>query len=93
VHVLPFGWRASAGPNFRIGDGRTFSSKEFHMGFEEIKAAIMTMDISDQRRLIMEVVPQMWERACEDPTCALKLKELVDKDIIHPYDEMFMGGI
>ena len=63
------------------------------MGFDEIKAAIMTMDTNDQKRLIVEVVPQMWESACEDPTCALKLKELVDKDIIRPYDEMFMGGI
>ncbi len=93
MHVLPLGWRASAGPNFGGGGRRTFSIKEFHMGFEEIKAAIMTMDINDQRRLIMEVVPQVWENACEDPACALKLKELVDKDIIHPYDEMFMGGI
>ena len=63
------------------------------MGFEEIKTAIMTMDTSDKKRLIMEVVPQMWESACEDQTCALKLKELVDKDIMRPYDEMFIGGI
>ena len=63
------------------------------MGFEEIKAAIMTMDANDQKRLITEVVPQIWESACEDPACALKLKELVDKDIVRPYDEMFMGGI
>jgi len=85
---------SSAGHGFEGGRGRkTLSSKEFHMGFDEIKAAIMTMDINDQKRLIMEVVPQMWESACEDPACALKLKELVDKDIIRPYDEMFMGGI
>ncbi|MGA2400905.1 MAG: hypothetical protein ABSG91_04255 [Syntrophobacteraceae bacterium] len=63
------------------------------MSFSEIKDAIMNMDTNDQKRLITEVVPQMWERACEDVTCALKLKELVDRDIIRPYDGMFMGGI
>ena len=63
------------------------------MGFEEIKTAIMNMDTNDRKRLIMEVVPQIWESACEDSACALKLKELVDMDIVRPYDEMFMGGI
>lgn len=63
------------------------------MGFEEIKAEIMNMDANDRKRLIVEVVPQIWESACEDPACALKLKQLVDTDIVRPYDEMFMGGI
>jgi hypothetical protein len=54
------------------------------------------LDANDQKRLITEVVPKIWESACEDPACALKLKELVDlvdMDIVRPYDEMFMGGI
>lgn len=63
------------------------------MSFNEIKDTIMSMDTDDQRRLITEVVPQMWDRACEDRSCALKLKELVDRDIVRPYDGMFMGGI
>jgi len=63
------------------------------MSFEEIKDSIMNMDTKDQKRLIMEVVPQVWESACDDPSCALMLKKLVDKDIVRPYDEIFMGGI
>ncbi len=63
------------------------------MSFEEIRNTVMTLDISDQKRLITEVVPQVWGRACDDPSCALKLKELVDRDIARPYDETFMGGI
>ncbi len=63
------------------------------MSFEEIKDSIINMDIDDQKRLITEVVPQVWGKACDDRSCALKLKELVDKDIVRPYDEMFMGGI
>ena len=46
-------------------------SEECHMSFNEIKDTIMSMDTDDQRRLITEVVPQMWDRACEDRSCAL----------------------
>ena len=63
------------------------------MSFDEIKDTILNLDTVDQKRLIMEVVPQVWGRACDDPSCALKLRELVDRDIMRPYDEMFMGGI
>lgn len=38
----------------------------------------------------MEVVPQAWGRACDDPSCALKLRELVDRDIMRPYEEIFI---
>jgi hypothetical protein len=63
------------------------------MNFEEVKDAIIDMDSSDQKRLITEVIPLVWESACDDMSCALKLKQLVDSEIMRPYDEMFMGGI
>jgi len=63
------------------------------MNFEEIKNNIVNLDIADQRRLITEVIPEVWERACADPSCFLKLKELVDNHVTQPYDEMHMGGI
>ncbi len=63
------------------------------MSFEEIKEATMHMDPRDQKRLILEVIPQIWEKACDDLSCALKLKRLVDSEIMRPYDEIFMGGI
>jgi hypothetical protein len=69
------------------------SSEEFHMDFEDIKDAIMDMDANDQKRLIMEVIPLVWESACDDPSCAVKLKQLVDSGIMRPYDDLYMGGI
>jgi len=63
------------------------------MSFEEVKDFIMNMDTDDQKRLITEVVPEVWRSACDDVSCALKLKKLVDKDIVRPYDEIFMSGI
>jgi len=47
------------------------------------------MDAGEQKRLIMEVVPQVWERVSDDASCALKLKELMDKDINRLYSETF----
>ena len=63
------------------------------MSFEEIKNKIANLDIHDQRRLIREMIPKVWEKACADPSCFLKLKELVDSTAWRPYDEMHMGGI
>ncbi len=71
-------------PYFGAAQGRTFPREEFHMSFGEIKDTVICMDETDQKRLIMEVVPQVWERACDHPSCALKLDELVDRDIMRP---------
>ena len=63
------------------------------VSFEKIKNEIADLNISDQRRLITEVIPEMWEKACEDQLCFHRLKELVDSHVIRPYEEMHMGGI
>jgi len=63
------------------------------VSFEEIKNRIVNLDIADQRRLITEVIPEVWERACADPSCFLKLKELVDSHTWRQYDKMHMSGI
>jgi len=58
------------------------------MGFEEIKDAIMSMDRDEQKRLIMEVVSQVWGKASDDASFALRLKELVDKYFTRLYGEI-----
>jgi len=63
------------------------------VNLEKIKNQIANLDIDDQRRLITEVLPEVWDRACTDPSCFIKLKELVDSAAWRPYDEMHMGGI
>ena len=67
---------------------KSFPGEEFHMSFEEIKDRVISMDEADQKRLITEVVPEVWEKACDDSSCAFKLKDLVDKDFMRPYEEM-----
>ena len=63
------------------------------MTFEEIKAAVMGLSAVDQKRLILEVVPQVWPKACVDDSCVMRMKELVDDEMIKKYREQHMDSI
>lgn len=63
------------------------------MTFEEVKAAVLKLSEADQKRLIMEVVPQIWPKACIDDSCVDKVRELVDEATVKKYKEQHMGGI
>lgn len=63
------------------------------MNFEEIKTAILNLSGSDQKRLITEVVPQIWPKACIDDVCLMKIRELVDEETVKTYREQHMDGI
>jgi hypothetical protein len=68
----------SACPSDAQGSNRhslrtTISKEELHMRLEEIKDTIMSMDTGEQKRLIMEVVPQVWGRVSDDTSCVMKL--------------------
>jgi hypothetical protein len=63
------------------------------MTFEEIKTAILNLGNEDQKRLIIEVVPQLWQKACTDESCLLKMRELVDEETVKGYREQHMDGI
>jgi len=63
------------------------------MTFEEIKAAVMGLSAADQKRVILEVVPQVWPKACVDKSCVMRMKELVDDEMIKKYREQHMDSI
>ncbi|MCK8603844.1 hypothetical protein [Desulfoferrobacter suflitae] len=63
------------------------------MTFEEVKAAVLKLSEADQKRLIMEVVPQIWPKACIDDSCVDKVRGLVDEATVKKYKEQHMGGI
>jgi len=63
------------------------------MTFEEIKAAVMGLSAADQKRLIIEVVPQVWPKACVDESCVKRMKELVDDEMVKKYREQHMDSI
>ncbi|MCU0588739.1 MAG: hypothetical protein MUF52_11360 [Syntrophobacteraceae bacterium] len=63
------------------------------MTFQELKAAVMGLSVEDQKRLITEVIPTIWSKACLDDQCLLKVRELVDEDTVKKYRAQNMGGI
>ena len=63
------------------------------MTFDEVKTAVLSLSEKDQKRLITEIVPEIWPRACTDESCLTKMRELVDEETIKPYREKNMGNI
>jgi hypothetical protein len=63
------------------------------MTFDEVKSAVMSLGLDDQKRLIMEVVPAIWPKACVDDSCLVKVRELVDEATVKKYREEHLGGI
>jgi hypothetical protein len=63
------------------------------MTYEEIKSAVMNLSLKDQQRLIMEVVPEIWPKACADDACVSTVRELVDEAAVKRYREQHMDGI
>ncbi len=63
------------------------------MTFEEIKSAIKHLEQSDQKRLIMEVLPEILPKVCTDDACLNKIRYFVNEETIKSYREQHMGGI
>jgi hypothetical protein len=63
------------------------------MTFDEIKVALMGLNAADQKRLFLEVVPQVWPKACVDDSCVQRMRELVDDAAIKKYREQHMDSV
>jgi hypothetical protein len=63
------------------------------MKFDELKAAILDLDQSEQKRLIMEVLTQIMPNVCTDEACLSQIRNFVDEETVRTYREQHMGGI
>jgi len=45
------------------------------MTFEEIRSAIVDLSAADQKKIILEIVPQLWPKACVDDACVNKNRQ------------------
>ena len=63
------------------------------MTFEEVKEAVLNLSDEDQKRLITEVIPKIWGKACNDDACLIAVRKLVDEDAVRTYREQHMNGI
>jgi hypothetical protein len=63
------------------------------MTFEQVKAAILGLNQSEQQRLIMEVLTEIMPKVCKDDACLSQIRNFVDEETIKMYREQHMGGI
>lgn len=63
------------------------------MKFEELKAAVLDLDLSDQKLLLLEVMTEIMPKACSDEIFLNKLGNFVDEEAVRTYKEQHMNGI
>jgi hypothetical protein len=63
------------------------------MGFEEVKAAVLNLDQSQQKRLLMEVLTVIMPKVCTDDECLNQIRNFVDEETVKTYRQQHMDGI
>jgi hypothetical protein len=63
------------------------------MKFEEIKAAIMNLDEGEHRRLVLELLPEIWPKIVGDDSCLKLLRKLVDEESVKKYQQEHLNHI
>ena len=63
------------------------------MKFDEIKAAIMNLDEGEQRRVVLELLPEIWPKIVGDDSCIKLLRKLVDEESVKGYQQEHMDHI
>ena len=63
------------------------------MTFEEVEFAVMNLSRTDQKRLIVEVLPKIWPQACVDDACVEQVRGLVDEATVKEYKKQHLDHI
>ncbi len=63
------------------------------MNFEDIKAAIMNLDEAEQRKLVLEVLPEIWPKIVGDNSCIKLIRQLVDEESVKRYQQEHLDHI
>jgi hypothetical protein len=63
------------------------------MTFEELKAAVLNLGQSDQKRLILEVFTEIMPNICKDEACLNTIRNFVDEATIKTYRDEHMDGV
>jgi hypothetical protein len=63
------------------------------MTIEELKAAVLNLNSSEQKRLVIEVLTEIMPKVCTDEVCLNKIRGFVDEETIKNYREQHMDGI
>lgn len=62
------------------------------MTIEEIKTAILNLEPKEQRRLLMEVLPEILPKVCTDENCLSIIRDFNNEENVRSYQDQNMGG-
>ena len=63
------------------------------MTYEEVKSAVLNLDQSQQKTLVMEVLTELLPKVCTDEACLSQIRNFVNEETIRTYREQHMDGI
>jgi len=63
------------------------------MNFEAIKAAVMNLDEGEQRRVVLELLPEIWPQIVGDDSCLRLIRKLVDAESVKRYQQEHLDHI
>jgi hypothetical protein len=63
------------------------------MKFDEIKAAVMNLDEGEQRRVVLELLPEIWPQISGDDSCINLIRKLVDAESVKRYQQEHLDHI
>jgi len=63
------------------------------MNFEAIKAAVMDLDAGEQKRVVLELLPEIWPHIVRDEACLKLIRKLVDEESVRKYQEEHLDHI
>ncbi len=63
------------------------------MTFDEIKAAVMDLDDQEKKRVVCELLQEIWPKIVGDDVCLEFMRKLVDEEAVAKYKEEHMDSI
>ena len=63
------------------------------MTFDEIKAAVRGLDDRGKKRVVMELLPEIWPKIIGDAACLEFLRKMVDAEAVRKYKDEHMDAI
>ena len=63
------------------------------MKFDAIKAAVMNLDAGEQRRVVLELLPEIWPAIVGDEACLKLIRKLVDAESVRRYQQEHLDHI
>jgi hypothetical protein len=63
------------------------------MTYQQVKSAVLNLDQTDQKKLILEVLAEILPVVCKDDVCLNKIRDFVNEETTRAYREQHMDSI